>query len=619
MVRRLNLAYPRTAVALLLTVAAVALPFASWYVTGTRHLQREAQLQERNVISNGSRKAVVHAEHLATRFEVLRDAESRRPFYHYQNLFHDPKGAAEGLSVSVSPLAQSPADPLIGAHFQVDAKGQLSLPTVNETFPELGLQHSDEEQCDLLWKLKDVVVFCNIEADTGLVEDVLELWNGDLAADVTPIQPTDPFEWVSSEREELARDLYPSQSRPEVVWLSSASWEQHLAANDLYADLKLGRSPGRAPVNPSNAKPVVRIHIAPLSWRTLPIGGTPSLVAMRTVETPAGPWTQGFSIDTEAVQRVLDSAPFPTTFEPQPARAGASPRGIVTMPIHGTTWQVSVDLSPDLAVLDAERARTESNFLKAFALGALGAGVAGLLLISMVFYSERLAQQRAQFAAAAAHELRTPLAGLRLYGEMLAEGLGDPSRSRDYARRLAGEAERLGRVVTNVLSFTRLERGGMTINPQLGDLRSAVLEAFQRQKPALEEAGAVIELNMSENLPPTRFDRDAVHHIVQNLLDNAEKYTRDVADRKIRLILGRESGEVVLAVADNGHGISKHLRRTLFRPFARGGHKDSPEGLGLGLVLVRMLAKAQGADLAYRDADGGGAELRVTFPIAEAA
>lgn len=622
MVRRLSPAYPRTAAALLLTVAAVAAPFVSWYVSGTQHLAQQADLQQRSLLSDGSSKAVVHAEHLATRFEVLREAESRRPFYHYQSLFHDPKGASQGLSVSVSPLAQSPVDPLIEAHFQVDAKGHLTLPTVSEVYPDLGLQHDDEAHCQLLWRLKDVAVFCDIEADTGLVQDVVDLWNETLTEPIAaPVQPMDPFEHVSSENENVARDLYPSQNRPEILWLSTASWEQHLAANDLYADLKLGK--GKAAIKPhlnprmGAAKPLVRIHTAPLAWRTLPIGGELNLAAMRTVETPAGPWTQGFSIDAASVRLMLANASLPTTFEPRPARDDGPRRGIVSAPIHGTGWQVSVDLGTALDRLEAEQATGMRNFLRAFILGAAGAGLAGILLISMVFYSERLAQQRAQFAAAAAHELRTPLAGLRLYGEMLAEGLGDPSRSRDYARRLAGEAERLGRVVTNVLSFTRLERGGLRLNPQQGDLSGAVLEAFQRQRPALEEAGATIELDIENDLPATRFDRDAVHHIVQNLLDNAEKYTRDVENRRIRLILGRDAGEVVLAVVDNGRGIAKSLRRTLFRPFARGEQKDSPEGLGLGLVLVRMLAKAQGADIAYREADGGGAELRVSFPIAE--
>ncbi len=168
---------------------------------------------------------------------------------------------------------------------------------------------------------------------------------------------------------------------------------------------------------------------------------------------------------------------------------------------------------------------------------SLAAALAGALLLWLVVQSEKLAQQRIRFAASAAHELRTPLAGLRLYGEMLAEGLGDPGRAREYARRMAGEAERLGRVVTNVLSFTRLERGALNVHLAAGDLAEAVRDAYQRQQPALEQAGAPVELELPENLPPVQFDRDAIAHIVQNLLDNAEKYTREREDRLIVLAI----------------------------------------------------------------------------------
>ena len=99
-----------------------------------------------------------------------------------------------------------------------------------------------------------------------------------------------------------------------------------------------------------------------------------------------------------------------------------------------------------------------SRFHATFAVGALAALLAASAVILLVHRTERLARERAQFSAAAAHELRTPLAGLQLYGEMLAEGAGDPSRGREYARRVAEEAQRLGRVVGNMLGFSRLER-----------------------------------------------------------------------------------------------------------------------------------------------------------------
>ncbi len=595
--RRPQLRFPRTAAACLLTLVAVAVPCAAWFVTGSREIAGAARAQQKIIYDKAGKKAVVLAERLATRLEVLREVESRRPFYHYQNLYHDPRGAAEGVSVFPSPLAQGPDDPLIDAHFQVDDTGELSLPTLNDEFPELGLHSGRDEQCALFGQLKDVAFFCTLEAaDTSIVQR--------------------RYEPRGSDEAEVAGERRP-QSRFEV--LDGRAWEQHLLANVLYADLKYGKKHGGAPLGAGLASgsggPQVEIVVSPFSWYTLPVGEEPSLVALRAVETPAGVWTQGFVISRRELASSLESS-FPAVsarFADLEREHGES---AVLEPIGGTPWGIALDVSEPLAEEVGRVARERERFLSTFLAGGAAAGIAGLLVLAMVFQSERLAQQRAQFAAAAAHELRTPLAGLRLYGEMLAEGLGDPQRSRDYARRMAGEAERLGRVVTNVLSFTRLEREAIiTLHPEPGDLAEAVSEALKRQRPALEESGAAVDLEVARDLPTVAFDRDAVGHILQNLLDNAEKYTRDVDGRRISVRLVAEVRRVALSVADNGRGISRQLRRRLFQPFARGGQSDAPEGLGLGLVLVKALARAQGGDIRYRDAPGGGAMFTVTFPV----
>ncbi len=590
---RLRLRSHRVAAALVLTVVAVAVPTGAWFVAGTHRIEREADLEEGGLYDKSYKKAVVLAERLATRLELLREAESRRPFYHYQNLFHDPRGAAEGASVSISPLAQGAADPLIEAHFQVDEAGALTLPTLNDEFPELGLVADEEAQCALLAKLEELAIFC----DGGLVPAGKRRRSGP-----------------------------PPAERPAEV-LTRGAWRQHLRANDLYADLKEGRRPDRGldlggdrarsggPRSDVSAAERLEIAVGPFAWYTLPVGGEPALAAVRSVETPAGTWNQGFVISPSTVARALESSSYPAAFVPlEPGGSGAE--GAVAVAVEGTPWGIALDVSDRLAETALRAAAERRRFLRIFLLGALAAGLSGLLVVAMVYQSDRLAQQRAQFAAAAAHELRTPLAGLRLYGEMLAEGLGDPQRARDYARRLAGEAERLGRVVTNVLSFTRLERGQLSVKPAAGDLAAAVRDACRRQRPALEESGARLELELADDLPAVHFDRDAVGHILQNLLDNAEKYTRGVDDRAIRVALSPNGRSVELEVADNGRGISPQLRRRLFRPFSRGGNRDAPEGLGLGLALVRLLAEAQGGEVRYRDAPAGGAVFSVTMPIA---
>ncbi|MEO1083875.1 MAG: HAMP domain-containing sensor histidine kinase, partial [Acidobacteriota bacterium] len=538
-----RLEYPRTSLAALLTAAAVALPCAAWFLAGQNQLMREEQLQESALYSKAIEQGSVLSQRLGTRFELLREAESRRAFYQYQNLFHDPKGIAEGRAVNVSPLAQGPADPLIEAHFQVDEEGVLSLPTLNDEFPDLGIDGSESAQCELFWKLADVAIFCDLESADSL--PVGSRWH------------SGSLEMVSLVDQDQEADAL------RTVVISAASWRQHLRANELYADLQGLSSSSAAAVDfaPGVRGAKVKVRLSPFYWHTLPVGGESALVALRTVDTPAGLWTQGFVIDSVAVETAMEASGLDVTFVP--GREAPDGPGEVSLGIDGTPWQVRVNFGDDLKEATSTLAETRSAFLQTFFLAALGAAIAGLLVILMVWHSERLARQRSQFAAAAAHELRTPLAGLRLYGEMLAEGLGEPGRAAKYARRMASEAERLGRVVTNVLGFARLERGSLSLSAEKGRLQEVVREAFGRQKATLEESGAEVELRLDDDLPPIAFDRDAITHIVQNLLDNAEKYTRETDDRRIVLSLEQEGENVVLSVADNGRGISKGLQRRL--------------------------------------------------------
>lgn len=608
MTSRFRPTYPRTLVASGLAFVAVAVPCSAWFVAGQRQVERQAETARTQVQAKGDQIAARLANDLSQSLDRLAHAESRRPFFVYQNLYHDPKGAAEGPWVLPSPLAQGPEDPLIEAYFQVDGDGNLTLPTLNDSFPELGLAGAADQQCELLWKLQDVALFCHLESARVAAGSVL---GGMMAAEPDPVD-----------------DL-----EVQKVEVDASAWQQHLHANDVWARLKYGQD-GATPGVVISGRPLagfdlgpagektVTIEVHPFRWHTLPMGEEPALVALRRVTTPAGEWTQGFVVSRSHIAERLEQSYLVATFEPESPQAEPlskpDPERILA-DVGGTAWRVAVDLEQELGNIAAVAADELEHFRRVFLLGSLAAGIAALLIVGMVFQSERLARQRIQFAAAAAHELRTPLAGLRIYGEMLAEGLGNPERGREYARRVAAEAERLGRVVTNVLSFTRLERGAVGVHPSPGDLRSAVLEACQRHRPALEESGAEMELKMDDQVPTVSFDRDALTHILQNLLDNAEKYTRGIPDRKITVGLAAEAvkaqgRKVVLWVADNGGGIPKGLRRKLFEPFARGEQADAPEGLGLGLVLVKMLVEAQGADIDYQDAPEGGALFRVAFP-----
>lgn len=563
----------RTILAAILVLFAITVPTLAWYIAGSRQVEQEARRLVADAEIDGKRAVVRLAANLSASFDKLLAAENSRPFYHYQNLYHDPQGASRGPSIVRSPLARGPANPLVKAYFQIDPTQRVSLPTLNEKIPSLC-----EKSCEQLAR----AIKAGLTCDAGRCSAPLRM-----AALGVP-------------GNQLAVD--------HVEELEPSAWQQNLKATELYENLRPGGS-GSIDV-PAGGGGVVLIRVGKFSWHTIPVVGRDTLVALRRVETPIGRFVQGFTIDDEQVARDLAAAAPLARFGRNTAESST-----LVLPVANSGWDVVLDNRKAVGAARRLGETRYAQFVELFGIVVTVIALVGVGIVVLVSKSDGLAQQRSQFAAAAAHELRTPLAGLRLYGEMLAEGSGEPTRHREYARRIAAEAERLGRVVANVNGFTRLERGNLSVQPQPGDLGEAVLQCVERQRPTLEAAGARVEVETPPGLPTARFDRDAVGHIVQNLLDNAEKYSRTVSDRWIKVDLEARGSDVVLRVRDNGPGVPAELRRRLFEPFSRGTDQNAPAGLGLGLALTRALARAQGGDVNLADA-GPGAEFRVSFPRA---
>ena len=555
------------------------------------------------------------AGRLQERLDALLEAESNRPFYHYQALYHDPKGASEGASVVPSPLAQGPTDPLVRAYFQIDPAGRVTLPTLpdanldGEDLRRTAAQHAVQKELQVAVRASACVAFLQ----RGQQQEVRTIAGSATSSSL-------PAQWVqqsvmrrSSPPPSVSQSTDSQQQvslpqRTEVM--ESDAYEQNAQANQIYSELKSGSAIARkATTLKDNKQKTVAIAVGGFQWCSMQTSNGQCLVALRDVTTPEGILVQGFVISNEAVIDSLKNAALTARFTPN-ATAGAY---AVAAQVEGTGWYIVVSAAKEFDAVNLRVRRLEANFLEVFLAGVGAASVAGLCVVVLVWHTERLARQRSQFAASAAHELRTPLAGLRMYSEMLAEGLGDPTRSRDYAHRVAEEAARLGRVVSNVLGFTRLERGALTVRPEPGDLAAVVRECVERQRPALEAAGARVELSIVDQFPEVRFDRDAVAEIIQNLLDNADKYTRATGNRMIHVALSASDHSVTLSVRDHGPGIAADVRQRLFRPFARGVRDDAPAGLGLGLVLVKALAEAHGGQAACSDAPGGGALFTVTL------
>ena len=627
---------PRALYAAGLLAAALTVLLVAWFLSGwhdVRARQREASVAPANA---AEQRAGELARELRGQLAVLMTREVQRPYFVYQNLFHDPK-ASTAWSVAPSPLADAPADPLVLGYFQLDTKAHVTTPTINDDVPELSdAKHLAENRA------------FRAEVVRSLAVELAPSRPGTVVAQAIPASiPGDPRPDRSTARSAMnapSSSAAPNALREsnaqagqvaQVVQIDPNTYVQNSFGNAAYWRAQVpapdaAHVPARPtptprppapparpnPVSPRNRLPAptstiptgaVTITVSPLEWRTLAFAGAPALLAVREVQTPDGSITQGFVVDRATLTGWLASRADNMVAE---LRAGEG--GTATEIAPG--WHLSVAPNPRAlaqAVVDA--ARVGRDFLIRFVGVGLVAALAASMVVLLVVRAERLARERSHFAAAAAHELRTPLAGLQLYGDMLADGLGDPAKARDYARRMSEEASRLGRVVSNVLGFSQLERGNLSVDAHVDVLGTALRELAERAQPALDRAGAALDLDIEPDVR-ARFDRDALARIVGNLLDNAEKYARGAEDRTITLATHDLGSVVEVVITDRGPGVAP--RTALFQPFSRGVSGDGPAGLGLGLALSQSLARAMGGDLVYRPAAGSGATFALRLPRA---
>jgi len=228
------------------------------------------------------------------------------------------------------------------------------------------------------------------------------------------------------------------------------------------------------------------------------------------------------------------------------------------------------------------------------------------------------AQRRSDFVAAVSHELKTPLTSIRMYGEMLRDGLVASEEKRaEYYSTITDESERLSRLIDNVLEFSRLEQNRREFRLVVGSLAEAIREAAEKLRAHVERAGFRLALDLDAGLPAVQFDRDGVTQLLFNLVDNALKYARHAETREIEIGLRLENGRIELRVRDFGPGVPDDQLRRVFEPFYRIGEEltRTTKGTGIGLALVKELADGMGAVVRGRNAAGGGFEVCIAFDM----
>ena len=231
----------------------------------------------------------------------------------------------------------------------------------------------------------------------------------------------------------------------------------------------------------------------------------------------------------------------------------------------------------------------------------------------------RLERSRAELVSTVAHELRAPLTSVKGFTATL---LAKWSRFSDDQKRVMletvnADADRVTRLITELLDVSRIESGRMEVHPQLVDVPERARKIIAG-RVASGEPEDRFQLETSGDLPETWLDADKIDQILGNLVENAVRHGAGIVTVMVQRarVSGEQAaagqpGAIAVSVRDQGEGIPPEMTLRVFRQFWRGKRRG---GTGLGLYIVKGLVEAMNGDIGVDRAPGGGAEFRFTLP-----
>lgn len=528
--------------------------------------------------------------------------ESARPYFVY-SAFHPAERAYSRMYAELQPgdvMIPSPlltsGVPFVLLHFQIGSDGVTTSPaapsmTQRSMAERAGADRARIQQAST--RLGEI----GASVDSQMLASLLP--SPETSGTATPVLFQAPVPTKAA----------PDPAAEHQQALNVAEWNVRQQQQGMQQMMTKERPP---PVNrpPAAAAPVLEGLMTPL-WVD------DKLVLARRVTVGKSEYIQGCWLDWDAIQAWLlseidDLLPNARLVKARLDAPDAHARTLAALPVRLEPGP----MPPPHA--EFERSPLVLSLFIAWPCALIAIAALGAMLARSVSLGER----RAAFVSAVTHELRTPLTTLRMYTEMLDEGIvHDSEQAAQYIRTLRGEAERLGHLVENVLAYSRLERGRGPASfavVSLGDL-------IERVRPRLaqhaERAGMtlLVEIVSQSDSVELSTDPGAVEQILLNLVDNACKYAGSAEDRRIHIIPVSAGGQLAVTVRDHGPGLGNARERRLFTPFHRGAREaaGNAPGVGLGLALSRRLARSLGGDLRIdrNVAGANGAAFRLTLPV----
>jgi two-component system, OmpR family, phosphate regulon sensor histidine kinase PhoR len=239
-------------------------------------------------------------------------------------------------------------------------------------------------------------------------------------------------------------------------------------------------------------------------------------------------------------------------------------------------------------------------------------------LFQDVTREKEIAQTKSDFVSHVSHELRSPLAGIKGYVEMLLDGdAEDPRTRREFHQIIAAETDRLSRLIDNILNLSRIESGVVKVVKEPQDLTSLVKEVLEVAGPQAVAKGIRLIEQLAPVFAQVRIDRDMMSQAVTNLVSNAIKYTQEGGTVWVSTSVDEGRGVAVFEVRDTGAGIPAEDLPRIFDKFHRvRANSKMAKGTGLGLSLVKQIVEAvHHGRVEVASKVGEGSTFRFELPI----
>ena len=253
----------------------------------------------------------------------------------------------------------------------------------------------------------------------------------------------------------------------------------------------------------------------------------------------------------------------------------------------------------------------------------LALAVLGLVMVAglvTLYHSARsivdLSERRSQFVSAVTHELKTPLTNIRMYIEMLEQGIAaTPEREQEYFGILNSESARLSGLINNVLELSRLEQQTRRFDLAEGDLSDVLADVRSVMAESLAREGYDLAIE-SGRLPVFAYDREVLVQVLINLMENSIKFGRHLPEKRIGIAAHAVDGWIRLTVADTGPGIPHRSLKKVFDDFYRVDNDlaRTTGGTGIGLALVKKFILAMGGRVRAANNDGPGCTITLILP-----